>query len=349
MSYEYNEPLKVAEDGCLVGEDGIFWAAYTGRNCLRVVAAINACAGLSDDQLAGIGLGGVAKLIEDFERAKQRLGETLIELAKQSQSPRPIRTLNDWRREMEMMEEEMLKRRNDAEEKPEKPSAENPPLPVLSPEIAAKWRIQEPTEERPNPRLPKKGERYLYDKTGSQVAYIDHNREYDPPRWILEPIPAGPILSAEQAAEWEWTGEDARPLNYGETGVGMGGAFMWHWIREDATLSSYWPLRRKAQPVEEKAETPATEEAEREDPEDGSPNSVYLEAILDGIEDIENALQIIADDLPSAEERERLALLQAAATIQSQWMAPSRSDAEQATERAEAILAEIKCREGGRA
>lgn len=174
MKYEYGEPLEQSADypeeiHRLDGSVFAYFAEQGKRH--RVIACINACAGLSNEELEKIGLGGVAKIM-----AESKNNATIAAIH------------------------------------------------VVGPSAA--------NSARTNNAL------------------------------------AGPPLIPEQAAEWEWTGEQPRRLKDGESGVRShcvnanccepGGIIKSCPVME--THSFYWPLRRRqpTQSMEASAPQPAT-------------------------------------------------------------------------------------------
>ena len=69
MKYEYGEPLRQAgiNDPEIFTDDGPVFAYFDQQEKRRrVIACINACAGLSNEELEKIGLGGVAKIMAEI-------------------------------------------------------------------------------------------------------------------------------------------------------------------------------------------------------------------------------------------------------------------------------------------
>ena len=192
MKYEYGEPVEQSqyEPGSINQSDGMFfmWLSDDSRRH-RIIACINVCAGLSNEDLEIMGLGGVAQILA---------------------------------------ERDQLKAHHELDNR------------VIA-------HLQGKLNER---------------KTGS----------------------AGPTLTADQATNWEWTGEQPRKLRRGESGLceprhDSERPWIMRGCPTSESTSFYWPLRRRQTP---KAEEPTI------------PQSATLN-------DIADMLQRILDRMPERE------------------------------------------------
>lgn len=169
MTYEYGEPWEQSlQYACEITKaDGTFitWPGDVSKRH-RVIACINACAGISNEDLEIMGLGGVAQMLahRDQLKAHHELDNRVIS------------------------------------------------------------HLQNLLNER---------------KTGS----------------------SGPTLTADQATNWEWTGEQPRKLRRGESGLceprhDSERPWIMRGCPTSESTSFYWPLRRRPRPKADESPNP---------------------------------------------------------------------------------------------